>query len=273
MPEGPEVRRAADRVERALVGVPTRKISFAFAHLRKFEAQLTGHSVTAVRTHGKAFLIDFASPALTIYVHLLLYGRWHVRSPPSYPSTRRSLRMEIATDASTALLYSASEIEVHSVEAVRTIPYLARLGPDCLDPALTSAMLMRRLANKRFARRKLAALYLDQSFVAGIGNYLRSEILFLGKVRPGRRPTDLRTPERHDLAVATRELPRRAYVGSGVTVERSLMRTLRANGAKRREYRHYVYGREGRPCHVCGASIEAAIAAGRRVYYCPQCQV
>ena len=34
-------------------------------------------------------------------------------------------------------------------------------------------------------RRRVAALYLDQHFLAGIGNYLRSEILFFARIPPG----------------------------------------------------------------------------------------
>jgi endonuclease VIII len=272
VPEGPEVRRAADRVARALLGAATTKVQFAFPHLRRFEARLTGAQLTAASTRGKAMLLEFGAARIVVYVHLLLYGKWHVRSPPSYPSTRRSLRLEIATEHACALLYSASEIAVVDSDKLDSIPYLAALGPDCLDPTLTRAQLMRRLSDRKFARRRLAALYLDQAFVAGIGNYLRAEILFEAGLHGLRRPADLSTPERRRLAQATLTLSRRAYQQAGTTLTRERMRELKAQRAQRRDYRHYVYGRLGRPCHLCGTKVEALALSGRRLYFCPKCQ-
>jgi endonuclease VIII len=272
MPEGPEVRRAADRVARVLLGCPTTKVRFAFPQLRKFEARLTGTPLTAATTRGKALLLEFGEAGLVVYVHLLLYGKWYVRSPPSVPNTRRSLRLEIATENACALLYSASEIAVVESDALDTIPYLAALGPDCLDATLTRAQLMRRLSDAKFARRRLASLYLDQAFVAGIGNYLRAEILFEAGLHGLMRPADLSTVERRRLAQATLVLSQRAYKQAGTTLPRERIRQLKAKQSKRRDYRHYVYARYGRPCHVCGTKVESIELSGRRLYYCPHCQ-
>ena len=35
---------------------------------------------------------------------------------------------------------------------------------------------------------------------------------------------------------------------------------------------HRAYGREGKPCYRCGATIRRAIVAGRSSYFCPNCQ-
>lgn len=40
MPEGPEIRIAADRIERALAGRTARSVRFAFPHLQPFESAL-----------------------------------------------------------------------------------------------------------------------------------------------------------------------------------------------------------------------------------------
>ena len=48
MPEGPEIRRAADRVERAIGGLRALRVEFAFDHLKPFESQLNGYLVERV---------------------------------------------------------------------------------------------------------------------------------------------------------------------------------------------------------------------------------
>lgn len=54
MPEGPEIRRAADNLEAAIKGKPLTDVWFAFAQLKPYESQLTGQLVTRIETRGKA---------------------------------------------------------------------------------------------------------------------------------------------------------------------------------------------------------------------------
>ena len=73
------------------------------------------------------------------------YGRWMVRTRGSLPQTNRQLRFAVHTHEYSALLYSASEIEVVRRDELESIPYLARLGPGVLDPAIDEAMVRERL--------------------------------------------------------------------------------------------------------------------------------
>ena len=53
----------------------------------------------------------------------------------------------------------------------------------------------------RFRAKRLYALLLDQHFIAGLGNYLRSEILFDARLHPERKLSDLTNRERASLRV------------------------------------------------------------------------
>jgi formamidopyrimidine-DNA glycosylase len=33
-----------------------------------------------------------------------------------------------------------------------------------------------------------------------------------------------------------------------------------------------VYGREGKPCRICGEPVRRSPEAGRSTFYCPRCQ-
>lgn len=275
MPEGPEIRRAADRIEAVLAGRQIECVSFGLARLRRFEDELSGQRVERIDTRGKAMLIRFAC-GLSLYSHNQLYGRWYVRQRDDLPRTGRSLRAALHTARHSALLYSASEIAVLTAEQEQQHPFLARLGPDLLDPTLTWRELSRRLAEPRFCRRALAGLYLDQGFVAGIGNYLRSEILFAAGLHPALRPLDLTLRQRNGLARQTLTVGQRAYATAGVTVSAARVAQLKAMSGKRRprrrEYRFAVFDRAGDPCLACGDIVQRDLAASRRIYHCPTCQ-
>jgi endonuclease-8 len=225
----------------------------------------------AVETRGKAMLIRFANDRV-IYSHNQLYGRWYVKPAGQLPRTNRSLRLAIHNRDHSALLYSASEIEVLRTGALDAHPFLRKLGPDVLDPALSAEHLRARLAEPGFARRGLPALLLDQSFVAGLGNYLRSEILFAARLHPDRRLGDCSPAERGRLARAIQAMARRAYRTGGITNDPARAAALKKQGARRAELRHHVFAREGRPCWACQAPVVCVARAGRKLFFCPGCQ-
>jgi endonuclease-8 len=271
MPEGPEIRRAADKIARVLVGQPVVAIEFGLPELERFRRRLEGRTVTAVETRGKAMLTRFDND-LALYSHNQLYGRWYTTRRPRLPETARSLRVALHTPTHSALLYSASDIEVLTPAREARHPFLNRVGPDILDKALDTDAVLNRLEDKRFRNRSTGALYLDQGFLAGNGNYLRSEILHVARVHPAERPADIDSRRLRELARLTLVLSRRSYRTRGITVTPMLDRSLKAQGAGYEKRRFYVFGRAGKPCHHCGSRIEMTTVGSRRLYLCPGCQ-
>lgn len=271
MPEGPEVRRQADRLAKALVGKPLTEVWFEPPRLKPWEAPLQAAGVAAVDTRGKAFLLRFTD-GHTLYVHHQLYGRWGVARASTHTVSTRTLRLALRTDSMAALLWSATDVHVLDDAGLATHPYLRKLGPDVLDATTTADVVLARLLDKRFARRSLAALFLDQGFLAGIGNYLRTEVLWCARVDPAARPMDLATDAQQRLAAETVNICRRAYLTGGVTNDPEGVAAGRAAGLPRRAWRHYAFGRQGKPCPRCGSTLARVELAGRRLYRCA-CQV
>ena len=147
MPEGPEIRRAADEVQSALKGRRTLAVWFGLQPLKPFERQLTGAIVTRVETHGKAMLTRFDND-LTIYSHNQLYGRWCTLPGRQLPKTKRQLRLAIHNSRMSALLYSSSNIQVLDSEQLSEHPFLSRLGPDLLAAKTTPGEILERLSSK-----------------------------------------------------------------------------------------------------------------------------
>ncbi|MGB6302076.1 MAG: endonuclease VIII [Rivularia sp. (in: cyanobacteria)] len=271
MPEGPEIKQAADKIEAAVTHSPIEEIFFAFERLKPYESQLKNHRITKVDTKGKAMLIHFDNE-LTIYSHNQLYGKWMTRKTYDYPKTNRQLRLAIHNHQNSALLYSASDIEVLDKDELALHPFLNRLGPDILDETLNVKQIINRLQDKKFCKKRFATLFLDQSFLAGNGNYLRSEVLFVAKIHPILRPIDCNNKQLEQLAQAALIVPRQSYETKGITNNLELAADLKSKGYKRQEYRHWVFGRESKSCYICNTSIIKEITGGRRYYYCPQCQ-
>jgi endonuclease VIII len=272
MPEGPEIRLAADAVAAAIAGRVAASVEFAFDWLKRYESILSGMEVTAVTSHGKAMLTHFANN-YTIYSHNQLYGIWMIRDAQDYPETNRQLRLAIHNSEKSALLYSASEIEVWPTSELDAHPFLSKLGPDLLDESVTVEMVAARFTNSRFRRKRLTTLLLDQHFLAGLGNYLRTEILFVARVHPSLRPMDCTSAQIDALACATIGLIRQSYQTHGVTNDLWLAEKLRQKGRPYKAYRFWVFRREDKACYVCGTAVVRENLGGRPVFHCPTCQM
>ncbi len=271
MPEGPEIRRAADLLDRAIRTKPLKKVWFKFEHLKPFETALSASVITGFETHGKALLTHFAC-GLSIYSHNQLYGVWKIAKFGRTPKTTRDLRLSIHTEKVAVFLFSASDISVWHTEKLIEHPFLRKLGPDALNPKLTETMLAKRLAEPRFAGKALAALLLDQTFLAGMGNYLRTEVLFYAGLHPSARAKDLTELARERLAEQLLSVTRRSYETGGVTNEAAISGVLQSDGAPYEGYRFAAFERDGRSCYQCGTKITRLELAGRRLYICPECQ-
>ena len=267
MPEGPEIRRVATRIHKILAGREAEQVQFTQSRVAGFGPKLSGQQVEWVSSRGKALLTRFED-GLTIYSHNQLYGRWYVTRRDNLPRTNRTLRLAIHTRTHSALLYSASDIEVLTPEELPLQKYLARLGPDALDEDVVWRDVLRRLEDSKFAGRSLAALYLDQGFVAGIGNYLRTEILFNAKVNP-LSPWDLSKKQRtfgqkypgtHSPSLST----------SGVT--NTAGRVKAAIPGSDSQPLPLSRIRSRRASCYCGDIIRRLQVSGRRIYLCATCQ-
>ena len=271
MPEGPEIRRIRDRLAGALEGETATRVEFHLPALGEWRGRFDGCRILGLESRGKALLTHLDN-GYSLYSHNQLYGRWYLLPAGEGPETKRQLRLAIHTRRHSALLYSASEIQVWPSGELHLHPFLARLGPDVLEPATTLDRVCTRLLETPWLRRRLGGFLTDQAFLAGLGNYLRCEILFVAGVHPSERPCDLETERLERLARAILELPRRSYASSGITNDPERARKLMEAGATFEEARFHLYRREGKPCYRCGTPILFEKRSGQGTYLCPGCQ-
>lgn len=171
--------------------------------------------------------------------------------------------MRLENQNAAILLYSASEISILSAEEVAAHPFLLRIGPDALDPRLTVDAVLERLISKRFSGRQLGALLLDQSFIAGLGNYLRVEILWQARLLAHHRLRDLNEEQQRLLCQAILDIPRLSYATRGQPGAKD------HHGAT---FRFRAFHRAGKACERCGHAIEKTTFSGSPFYWCPGCQ-
>lgn len=269
MPEGPEIQRMADRINEVVEGRVLTRVEFYKPGLKQFSDQLTRKKMRGAYARSKALVLDFGSYG-SLYTHNQLYGKWWTSNDQSPDPQHRQLRVLLETKAGMAKLYSASELKWMDSSDIESHPYIKKLGPEALHASVDD--ILNHISQKRFSRKSLHSLLLAQDFISGLGNYLRSEILFTARILPHRTVSDLRDKEVKELAQEISKITRKAYKHKGVTVPINQYRQLLKAGYPEEPARHYVYVRDEESCYVCGGVISKDYMSSRRIYYCPHCQ-
>ncbi|HEY4057979.1 MAG TPA: DNA-formamidopyrimidine glycosylase family protein [Kofleriaceae bacterium] len=203
MPELAEVETVCRLMRKVLVGKKITRVevvpdNLVFQASRKnIEDALAGRTVKAIGRRGKTWWIELAGPGPTVYGHLGMSGWIREVGGPT-------VRLEFHGDAPlddengrprfTKLLIHVKGNAIAFTDARRLgriwlgpspdeEKRVIRLGRDAHEDLPTVAAL-----HAMFQRRKLPikALLLDQTFLAGIGNWLADEILYQARIAPKR---------------------------------------------------------------------------------------
>ena len=270
MPELPEAETIATQLDRCLRGVRLghvvlRRRSIVRCNGTTLRAALRGRTVRCVTRRGKRVVVHL-EPAAAIVFRLGMTGQIavthrdepgdrHVHLRIGLDDGRRELRFrDVRRFGGVWFTDAPHDGQVAGIDD---------LGPEPLE--MTAGGFERLMAR----RRQIKALLLDQRAIAGLGNIYCDEALFAARIHPLTRAADVDALRRRALLGAIRRILRRAIRDGGST-----LRDYRtATGEEGRfQARHRVYGREGKPCHRCGTTIQRIQVAGRSTHICPRCQ-
>ena len=284
MPELPEVETVRRIIERAAVGkVVTGAVCTRPKLIEAIDTELgieriVGSRLLAVERRAKWLTLRFDRDP-QIILHLRMTGQVATIVPdgtrevaghpvPAYdaPLPATTTHLTVTFDDGTIIYLQ----DPRHFARLSLIPeailgeYLDErdLGPEPLDPALTTGRLAAMLAAR--GRTKLKPLLLDQSFVSGLGNIYVDEALFHARLHPERRAGSLDADETERLRVAMRAVLEEAIPIGGARIYHG--KATQINGFPR------VHARKGEPCDRCGTTIEKYTLAGRGTYVCPHCQ-
>ncbi len=231
--------------------------------------RVVGREVTAVDAIGKNLLIRFEG-GLEIRTHLRMNGSWHRYRPGErWRRAPGRARLVLEVPGSVAVCFDAPVVELLEQRAEALHPSLGGLGPDLLDPDVDIEAAVRRLRDGPQAESEIGVALLDQRVSAGIGNVYKSEVLWIERVSPFARVSELdHDTIRRLISTASRLLRVNASAGHGP--ER-----VTTAGDRGAPGPLYVYRRTGRPCRRCRRPISSrrqGAGLPRTTYWCGACQ-
>jgi endonuclease-8 len=272
MPEGDTIFRAARTLHRALAGKTILRFESACPALNRIDDDrpLAGRTVESVSSRGKHLLMA-VSGDLVLRTHMRMNGSWHIYRPGErWRKPERDMRVLIATAEIIAVGFNIPVAEFLSRAELARHAQLVRLGPDLAAEDFDREEALRRL--RGLAETPIADALLDQRVVAGIGNVLKSEVLFVSKVDPFAAVGRLSDETMARIVNEGRRLMKMNVLDRMATLSPAIGR--RTTGSLDPFQKLWVYGRGGRPCRTCGTPIQSRHTGpdARLTYWCPTCQ-
>lgn len=262
MPEGHTLHRIANQHRARFAG---RQVQVTSPQGRFADAaRLDGRTLVGVEAYGKHLLYEFDGRRF-VHVHLGLFGKVWTADQPAPPSGP-NVRMRLATAESFSDLVGPTRCQL--IDGDQRTMLLSRLGPDPLRRGADGGAAFARLGR---SRQPVAALLMDQSVVAGIGNVYRAELLFRAALDPFRPGVEVDRPTWDAIWDDTRALMR-AGVRSGRIITTDPADREHHGRIVRPSDAHYVYKRTGQWCRRCHAPVRSVDLVGRVLYWCPTCQ-
>ena len=270
MPELPEVETTRRGLAPHVVGRRIAAVSVYDPRLRwrvphDLAGRLVGHVIEGLERRSKYLLFRLAGD--TLLVHLGMTGS--LRAFSLAPPRRPHDHVDVVLDNGVTLRYHDPRRfgAILWVEGpAERHPLLARLGPEPFDPAFDAGYLW-HATRRRSAAIKLALM--DNHLVVGVGNIYANESLFRAGIRPA---TPANRVSKARLARLVEEV--RAALGDAIAKGGSTLRDYVDSAGEPGYFQleHFVYGRTGLPCRVCGTLIRTRRQGGRATMYCATCQ-
>jgi endonuclease-8 len=272
MPEGDTIFRVARTLHRALTGRIITRFESVLPALSRIDVDrpLAGRTIESVRSRGKHLLMTFSGD-LVLHTHMRMNGSWHLYRPGErWQRPARDMRIVIATTDIVAVGFNVPVAEFLSNREMEHHEALRRLGPDLADAHFDRQEVLRRMRER--GHEPIGDLLLDQRVLSGIGNVLKSEILFVSGIDPF-TPADAIADARlqHVLDEALK-LMRLNVLEPDQAMGRAAGR--RTSGSLDPSRKLWVYGRGGKRCLRCGTPIQTRKTGldARLTYWCPSCQ-
>jgi formamidopyrimidine-DNA glycosylase len=250
--------------------------------LEEFRKELIGKKILDIKRRAKNILF-FLEKDRTLLIHQkltghLLYGKWKkknkeweaeiegpLKSDPQNRFIHFILFLSNGWQIALSDLRKFAKIELLDKEELEK--ELAQLGPEPLDESFTFEKFKEAILKKK--KGKIKQVLMDQKVIAGIGNIYSDEALWMAKISPFRKVSEIKEEELKKLYLAIKKV-----LEIGIQLHGESISDFRRIDGSKGEFDEWrkVYRREGEKCKRCKGKIVAKKLGQRTAHFCPICQ-
>ena len=272
MPELAEVETVKEVLKGKILGKTIAKVKvywpniIEYPEVKTFEQELIGETIHDMKRRGKWILFELNHYYLLS--HLRMEGKYFFRTPKD-PIVKHEHVVFTFIDQTEMRYHDTRKFgKMHLIEKeqIDSIGPLLELGYEPWDENLTISYLKNKYKTKHLP---IKTVLLDQTIIVGIGNIYADEVLFLSKINPVTKCSDLTKKDLGAIIENTKIVLEKAIASGGTTI-RTYMASEGVHGKFVNNLN--VHGRENEPCPICGTLITKTKVGGRGTYFCAKCQ-
>ena len=215
MPEGPETLRYTNYLRRAMEGNILTNVNIVSGRYTKKPIQGLEYiqfpeRVYSVDCKGK-FIYAVLNSGTCMFSTLGMSGGWYYK-----PTKHNRVVLEFAEG-------QAYFNDVRNFGTLKFVPNvdelnkkLSSLGPDMLSSHVSDSLFEERLLRKN--KKTIVEALMDQSVISGVGNYIKSDSLWLAKISPFRIVETLSQKEIRNLKNSIINVMQTSYNMKGATI-------------------------------------------------------
>jgi formamidopyrimidine-DNA glycosylase len=267
MPELPDITIYIESLQSRIVGKPLERIRIGSPFLlRTFDPPIVeaqDKNVLGIRRIGKQIVWELEGELFLVF-HLMIAGRYHWKKKGAKVGGKVALAAFDFPNGTLLITEASSKkrASLHLVKGGSSLAQFNRGGLQVLDASLeqfTAALLRENHTLKRTLT--------DPRLFSAIGNAYSDEILHRARLSPLRQSQKLTAAQISRLHKATQETLRE-------WIER--LRTQSGTSFPEKVTAFHpemaVHGKFGKPCPVCGTTVQRIVYAENECNYCPRCQ-
>ncbi len=287
MPELPEVETLRRGLAKTIVGKVIQKVevknvkTITPATPVDFEKIVKGKKIEKVERRAKVLVVHLSAGRF-LFVHLKMTGQL-IYQPKNgkavYGGHPQPGGLDNLPNAFTQVIISFTDGTTLFFNDMRKFGWMrlgtlaeyeiidGNLGPEPLGKKFSLAYFCDII--RKYPKRKVKQILLDQTLIAGIGNIYADESCFYAEVLPYRVAGTLKPGEVKKLHEGIGEILKLGIAKKGTSVDTY----VQLDGKAGRMVKYLkVYNKKGQRCSRCGEVISKMILNGRGTHYCLGCQ-
>ena len=263
MPELPEVETIRRELLKDVLNKRIVDIDIIYSKIIKsdvdlFQQKLINEEFINILRRGK-YLI-FETNKNYVLSHLMMEGKYFYEDK-NYKLTKHDHL--VYNFSKSKLIYNDTRKfgRIKLIEKDALEEELNHLG---LEPNDLTYVYLKKKLNKN---KKIKPLLLDQSIISGLGNIYANEVLFLAKINPHKKGSDLTKSNINNIIKYSREIINKSIEEGGTTIH-----SYKITNSKIGNYQKYLNVHLKKECPLCNQKLIKEYIDGRSVYYCKKCQ-
>ena len=270
MPELPEITVISRQMNEELRGktiedIESRQPKNLNMPAADFTRIAAGKTVSGVSSKGK-WIVMKLRPDHDMLINLGMYGELLYHQRDSVLPEKYQFRLRF-TDGTCFTIFFSWFGYIHLVSD-QDLARHKMVGPLGISPIETSFTKQHLAGLVKKRKTSLKNLMLDQKLVSGIGNVYAQDTLFRARLHPLRKTNTLSSEEIDKLFDGIKETLDQSINLGGLAYEKDFYGTRGGYSSDS----FLVAYKEGKPCPICGTTIEKIRTGSTASYICPKCQ-